>query len=75
MTWKATARSCTACGKPEAFPTDTRYGRRHDCSGCGCWAWGDGEFRDGAGHREFAARSAAARTIETRKAIRGPIWE
>lgn len=52
MTWKATARVCTHCGKTEAFPTNTRYGLRHDCRGCGRWAWGDGEFRTAAEHRE-----------------------
>lgn len=55
--WKETARTCTACGKPTAFPTETHYGTRHDCSGCGRWAWGDGEFRDRKGHIEAKRRT------------------
>lgn len=50
--WKDTARVCTACGVAETFPTETRYGTRHDCRGCGRWAWGDeGMFGNRANHR------------------------
>lgn len=78
--WKATARVCTACGQPEAFPTNTRFGVRHDCRECGCYAWGDGEFRTKAQHAAAArtARGRAdldARRAEARQAIsRQPAW-
>lgn len=63
MNWKASARACTACGKPEAFPTHTRYGVRHDCGGCGRWAWGEGQFGNAAEHR--------LRKHEKRENVRG----
>jgi len=30
---------CPSCGRP-ARRTETRYGRRDDCAGCGLWSWG-----------------------------------
>lgn len=50
--WKETALACTVCGKPEAFPTNTRWGMRHDCRGCGRWAWGYGPFRNQHEHNQ-----------------------
>ena len=66
-TWKDTARVCTHCGKPEAFPSDTRFGTRHDCSGCKRWAWGEGQFHNAHEHAEARERLRMFRQIEGKR--------
>lgn len=46
-TWPERARTCDVCGTPHAFPSDTRWGERHDCQNekCKAVAWGSGAFK------------------------------
>ncbi len=49
---------CPSCGVA-ARRTETRYGGRHDCDGCGLWSWGGAPLADRETHEARKAAHAA----------------